>query len=55
MEHQLLTKFLTTATLVRALDATTKYHDDIKVGADSHPLLICLLLIIVCLFLALSF
>uniref|UniRef100_K3ZMW7 Uncharacterized protein n=1 Tax=Setaria italica TaxID=4555 RepID=K3ZMW7_SETIT len=31
MEHQFFTKFLTTATLVRALNATTKHHDDLKI------------------------
>jgi len=31
MEHHFLTKFLTTATLVRALNATTKHHDDLKI------------------------
>ncbi|TVU33935.1 hypothetical protein EJB05_15751 [Eragrostis curvula] len=31
MEHQFFTKFLTTATLVRALDATNKYHKDLKI------------------------
>jgi hypothetical protein len=56
MEHNACTtKFLSTATLVGALKARTKYQTDIKVGADSHPLLICLILIIVCSFLALSF
>jgi hypothetical protein len=56
MEHNACTtKFLSTATLVGALKARTKYQTDIKVGADSHPLLIFLLLIIVCSFLALSF
>ena len=40
MEHQFLTKFLT-ATLSRALSATTEHHNDLKVGADGHPLLIC--------------
>ncbi|CAL5082221.1 unnamed protein product [Urochloa decumbens] len=32
MEHQ-LTKFLTTATLARALNATTKHHRDLKIRA----------------------
>lgn len=41
MEHQFITKFLTTATLSRALRARTKHHIDLTVGADSHPLLIC--------------
>lgn len=50
-----LTRFLTSASLVRALNDTNKDHDDLKVGTDKQPLLICLLLIIVCLFLALSF
>ncbi|TVU33888.1 hypothetical protein EJB05_15702, partial [Eragrostis curvula] len=31
MEHQFCTKFLTTATLVRALNATNKYHNDLKI------------------------
>nr|TKW01973.1 hypothetical protein SEVIR_8G214100v2 [Setaria viridis] len=38
MEHQFFTKFLTTATLVRALNATTKHHDDLKVGSFQSAL-----------------
>jgi hypothetical protein len=56
MEHQgCLTRFLTSASLVRALNGAIKDHDDLKVGADNHPLLICLLVIIVCSLLALLF
>jgi hypothetical protein len=38
-----LTRFLTSASLVRALNLTNKDHDDLKVCADDHSLLICLL------------
>ncbi|RLN18850.1 hypothetical protein C2845_PM02G39570 [Panicum miliaceum] len=31
MEYQWFTKFLTTATLVKALNATSKHHDDLKI------------------------
>ena len=51
-----LTRFLTSASLVTALyDIRNKNHlIDIEVGADNHPLLICLLSIIMCSSLALS-
>jgi hypothetical protein len=50
-----LTRFLTSASLVRALNGTNEDYDDLKVGTDNHPLLIFSLLIIVCLFPALPF
>ena len=37
-----LTRFLTSASLVRALNGTNEDHDDLKVGNDNHPLLILL-------------
>uniref|UniRef100_N1QVG4 Uncharacterized protein n=1 Tax=Aegilops tauschii TaxID=37682 RepID=N1QVG4_AEGTA len=39
------TRFLTSASFVRALNGTNKDHDDLKVGANNHPLMICLLLV----------
>ncbi|KAF8694956.1 hypothetical protein HU200_038065 [Digitaria exilis] len=40
------TRLLTSASLVRALSKTNEHHYELKVGADIHCLLFCLLLII---------
>ena len=35
-----ITRFVTSASLVKALFKERKYHDNLKVGAGNHPLLI---------------
>jgi hypothetical protein len=41
------TRFMTSASLVKALNDKRKDHDNLKVGAANHPLLLFLVMIIV--------